>query len=124
MKKLQFEFTFGANAPYDEQDEWQRRSNGYRVCFTYSRRQTCFDFWQGSGITHDPKANDVMSCLVSDANAGMATFDDFCNEFGYDTDSRKAEQTWQACQRIGKQLSHLFGADYTEAMEHGWERES
>lgn len=45
-----------------------------------------------------PTVTDVLACLTSDAGCVDGTlFEDFCSEFGYDTDSRKAEQTYRAC---------------------------
>ena len=40
-----------------------------------------------------PSAYDVLACITK-YNPG--TFDDFCLEYGYDTDSKKAEKTYQA----------------------------
>jgi hypothetical protein len=39
----------------------------------------------------------ALYCFVSDAVSGLDSFDEFCRNFGYDTDSREAYQTWQAC---------------------------
>lgn len=121
MKHLGFDFNFGAELPVSQMAEWQRDANGYRVTFTYDRRKASFDFWQGSGITRDPQAADVMACLVSDTQHGHESFEEFCGNLGYDTDSRKAEKMWRACQRTGDQLYRLFGADYNEALDHDWE---
>lgn len=120
MRKLGFDYQFGGNLTA-AQDDWQANANGYRVRFTYDRRKASFDYWQGSAIMRDPQAADVMSCLVSDAQLGQETFDDFCANLGYDTDSRRAERLWKACQSTDGQLRALFGADYSEALEHDWE---
>lgn len=120
MKKLGFKFEEGGQHEA-ARDDWQRGATGYRVTFTYDRRIASFDFWQGSGITDDPTAEGVMYCLVSDAQAGSDTFEWFCGNMGYDEDSRAAERTWKACQRIETQLSRLFGADFDEAMSTDWD---
>lgn len=120
MKHLAFDFEFGGNHEAAK-DEWQRNANGYRVSFQYDRRRVSFDFWQGSGISHDPECSGVMECLISDARMGAETFHDFCADLGYDEDSRNAERTWKACQQIGNQLVRLFGADYAEALDTDWE---
>jgi hypothetical protein len=49
---------------------------------------------------------------LSDAQAGEQTFEDFCAEFGYDPDSRKAEKTWQACRLVTKNMKRLLGKEY------------
>lgn len=41
-----------------------------------------------------PNAYDVITCLQK---SDPGTFEDFCSEYGYDNDSRKAEDVWRAC---------------------------
>lgn len=40
-----------------------------------------------------PTEYDILTCLQK---YDVGTFENFCDEFGYDTDSRKAEKTYQA----------------------------
>ncbi len=40
-------------------------------------------------------------------------FEDWCADYGYDTDSRKALELYEQCQRIGKQVHRLLGSDFT-----------
>lgn len=61
-----------------------------------------------------PAVADVVYCLCSDARAGELDFDDFCSEFGYDSDSRKAERIWQACKDACIKARVLFGADFDD----------
>lgn len=58
-----------------------------------------------------PKLADVISGLLSDAQAGRMSFDEFCGEFGYDSDSRKALATWEACVNTAGPLARVLGAD-------------
>lgn len=59
-----------------------------------------------------PELADVVSCLMSDAQAGQMSFDEFCSEFGYDSDSRKALATWEACVNTAGPLRHVLGVDF------------
>ena len=54
----------------------------------------------------NPTVEQVLDCLVLDASCWESnrTFEDFCAELGYDTDSRKAERVYQACGECYKQL--------------------
>jgi len=54
---------------------------------------------------------------VSDAQSvdDARDFEDWCAELGYDTDSRKAERTFRACQRIAERLRQFLGDAYDEA---------
>lgn len=55
-----------------------------------------------------PKLADVMYSLLSDSSAMDETFADWCGNFGYDDDSIKALETYQACVKIGQSLSKAF----------------
>ncbi len=39
----------------------------------------------------------MLYCFLSDSHSGCISFDNFCNEFGYDIDSRKAEKIYKLC---------------------------
>lgn len=111
-KKVQLTSTFGAALDYDKQSDWQRNANGYRCTMKYKGRRYTFDFWQGVAITADPDAEGCLECLLSDAQGGEQSFHDFCGEFGYDEDSRKAEELHKACQATAKAMRRLLGADF------------
>lgn len=98
--------------PWDQYDDWQKQAHPYRVTLTYQRRRLTVDFWMGQANTHEPDAGGVLDCLLSDAQAGEQTFEDFCSELGYDPDSRKAERTWKLCRAGAPKLRRLLGADY------------
>lgn len=96
----------------DKRDEWKRKAKRWSITLAYQGRQYDLPFFQGAGIKTDPGSSSVLECILSDASAGEETFDNFCSEFGYDTDSRKAYATWQACQGINKNMRRLLGSDY------------
>ena len=50
-------------------------------------------------------AYDVLACLEWFTPDSFA---EFCAEFGYDEDSRKAEKIWRACLRQSKALHRIF----------------
>ena len=49
-------------------------------------------------IVKVPKLRDVLHSIATDASCAQDSFDDFCSNLGYDTDSRKALETYLACQ--------------------------
>jgi len=54
------------------------------------------------------KGNDLIHafyCFLSDAQSGTYSLEDFCSEFGYDLDSRRAERIYKQCQ---KSMDKLF----------------
>ena len=57
-----------------------------------------------------PDSLDVLSCLVSESDAiDSPAFDDWASNFGYDTDSRKAESVYRACLETGLKLRAAVG---------------
>ena len=54
-----------------------------------------------------PGLPDVLHSLIldGDAHSSHLTFEQWCNEFSYDTDSRKAKDIYDACDNIGRQLA-------------------
>lgn len=113
--KVKIVVHYGAKLDWDKQDEWQQKSNGYNCTLRYKGRQYTFDFWQGSAITEEPTAAGCLECLLSDASVSD-DFEDFCGEFGYDTDSRKAERTHKACLKVREKLERLLGDDFDAFM--------
>ena len=65
--KVKIELRYGAALVYDKQDEWQQQANSWRVTLICQRRRLTIDFWQGHGISRDPDAAGVLSCLLSES---------------------------------------------------------
>lgn len=59
-----------------------------------------------------PDIASVFDSLVLDASCyeNARNFEEFCAEFGYDTDSRKAEAMYNACGQNAKDLARLLGS--------------
>jgi hypothetical protein len=115
-RKLRMTVTRTANNPNmergnSEMDHWRctlRSDSGARIIITFS---------MGSGHQgKEPQLAEVLDCLASDAcgveNAEDTGFEGWAEEYGYSSDSRKAERTYKACQRTCDQLKRLVGADY------------
>ena len=68
---------------------------------------------------------DIIYCIVSDAQCVQwnGSFEDFCSEFGYDTDSRSAERIYRACEKTHDNIQRLFnsdGFDFLSAVTYGY----
>lgn len=77
-----------------------------------------YDFLNNSksDIIHYPKAPnayDVLSCLQK---YEVGTFEDFCGEFGYNTDSRKAEKTYNAVKDEWQNVAMLWNESELEQL--------
>lgn len=61
-----------------------------------------------------PTAYDILACMTK---YEPGTFEDFCSEYGYDTDSRSAEKTYQAVKGEYSNLCRLFSDADLELMQ-------
>lgn len=55
-----------------------------------------------------PHAASVLHSLILDSSAVGQSFESWCADFGYDSDSRKAYATYEECQRNADKLARIF----------------
>lgn len=60
-----------------------------------------------------PTAYDILACLTK---YDPGTFEDFCSEFGYDTDSRKADRVYKAVKDEWDNVCKLFSDQEIERL--------
>lgn len=88
-------------------DEWE-------VSFSSSRGSDYFEFFTGMGHRTpkkqpvEPSAASVLYCRIGDSRAASMSFSEWCDEYGYDEDSRRAESLYFACAEAGKKLQAVF----------------
>lgn len=80
----------------------------YRVTLKRKGRQLTVPFSMGPALDHEPTAEEVLACMLSDASSADRSFEEWCRDYGFDEDSRKAERTYQAIQRQTKQLRQFL----------------
>jgi hypothetical protein len=92
--------------------------NHFKTTLRMEHRQMTIIFSQGYGITGEPTADSVLNCLVSDAWGidNARDFEDWAGEYGYDTDSRRAERTYNACVQQTAKLKQFAGDHYDELL--------
>lgn len=68
-------------------------------------------FSQGSAHKKPPTLADVLDCLAMEASGvdNAKDFEDWASEYGYDTDSCKAEYTYDVCREQAQQLKNMLG---------------
>ena len=82
-----------------------------------TRKGKSYTFYFGQSLQagcEDPTMYDVLTCLQK---YDVGDFEDFCSEFGYDTDSRKAEKTYKAVCKEFKAVDRLFNDVMEELSE-------
>lgn len=80
----------------------------YKVTLTRGNKTITFDYFASIINTEEhkkPSNYDVVSCLEW---YEIYDFEDFCLNFGYDTDSIKALNTYLECQKQQKELFNII----------------
>lgn len=105
--------------PNTANDEWAKDASHYEVTFKQEGRgnnKTYSTFYSmGSAHKNAPKVDDVLDCLAMEASGAenARNFEDWANEYGYDTDSREAERTYNMVVKQAAELKAFLGAtDY------------
>lgn len=76
---------------------------------TFRKGTLAYEAWEKTALKPKaPTAADVLRSLILDASAIDESFSDWCDNFGYDSDSIKALNTYNACCEIGKKLRKFF----------------
>lgn len=68
-------------------------------------------------FTPVPASAGVIWSLLLDSSASNESFDDWCANYGYDTDSRKALETYLACQQNGTKLRKVFTSSQLDTLQ-------
>ena len=69
---------------------------------------------RGLAIPCVPSMYDVLGSVLSDASAAGTYFIEWCENYGYDTDSRKALDMYEACIRMGRDARRVLGDLYSQ----------
>lgn len=69
-----------------------------------------------------PELKDVLYCLVQDGQAiEYLSFEDWAIEYGYDADSRKAEDIYNTCRDIGNTLRIKLGYEMLNELRDAYQ---
>jgi len=63
-----------------------------------------------------PDPIEILWAVARDGDALDQTFEDWASDFGYDTDSRKAEKIYRACQDNALRLKKILSTDKIETL--------
>jgi len=103
--------------------EGKKHGMHYSVTLENKRGKYVFDYWGsiadaekirfGEGKKVKPSAYDVLACLSTDYDDN---FDDFCDSFGYSSDSIMALATFEAVKREELGLRRIFTSEEMEKL--------
>ena len=78
------------------------------------------DYWSNKEMKYlvpvKPKNSDIMYSLLMDSEAGNYSFQDFCDNFEYSSDSVKAFGIYQECKKTSKNLRKVFTSEQLQQM--------
>lgn len=111
---------FGVEGPTrvgNVMDEWECR-------FTFADRPgepAEFQYFRGLGLRKKgrptaPHAADVLYSLLLDSSAAQMSFAAWCDEYGYDTDSRRALTIYLECQKNADKLARIIDHEAREQL--------
>lgn len=112
---------FSAKLTNKKSPPWSpdRKVNHFVVTLSKGKKRISFDFWDSQ---HNKQAGietldaySALSCVSSDIYCAD-TFEEFCGDFGYNTDSRKDLATFKRCSAFAKKLNAFFTAGEKEEL--------
>jgi len=98
--------TFNNEGGLTKFPEWAKQ--GWSIVLKYQGKRAQFRFY-GGGACKTPTASDLIWAVATDSTALEESFNDWCDNLGYTTDSITARSTYKACQRNGLRLINLIG---------------
>lgn len=102
---------------YEYKPMWGEKQSRYvfKCRLTRNGKRYTFEFGQSiSNGSTKPSMYDVLACLTK---SDPGTFEDFCYEFGFDTDSRLAERIYKGVCKEYAAVERLFGDVMDEFQE-------
>jgi len=120
MYKATFkQFEIKASYKGNKKASWGNNWNNHMITVTNTEtdQKITFEFWASNAHPVLNTEYDILNafyCFVSDAIAGSYTFEEFCNEFGYDSDSRQAEKIYRKCKKQLEKLKKIYDGDIYE----------
>ena len=110
-KQFRITSTFLNDKLWSADDKMQNYNNHLvTIVNTETHKKTAFEFW-GSIMKPEIETEQELLfafyCFLSDGEGSRYGFENFCFEFGYDTDSRKAYKTFKACEKSLKKAERI-----------------
>ena len=98
---------------YHFADDKQQR-HIFKIKISRGRKSYSFNFGQSiKNDANEPSNYSILACLQK---CEVGTFENFCDHFGYDEDSRKAEKIYKAVLEEFAGMRHLFSSEELEIL--------
>ena len=98
------------------EDSW--KMNNWLCTIRMGQKRIAIHFSQGLAIDEEPTLERVLECLASDSYSyeNSNGFEDWADDLGFSSDSRKAERTYRAVEKESKKLLNFLGAEAYEVL--------
>ncbi len=95
-------------------DKWE--CDAWNICIVREGQAQAFDYFTGIGYRKaakpvQPHIAGLIYSILLDSTTCDYSFDEWCNESGYDTDSRRAYRAYLQCQEEYGKFCKLFSSD-------------
>lgn len=99
--------------------QWGDMVRHFSCKLSYNKKSMTIYFSQGVAHTKPPTILDVLSCVHMDMTSleNIFLFDAWAEDFGFDSDSRTAERTYNEIAKQRKGLVRVFGDIYQEFID-------
>lgn len=109
---IRLEIIEGPDYQRDE-DGWENYA--YKVRLKRDGRTMTTKWHQGMALTNPPTAEDVLASLLMDASGiEYDGFEAWAENYGVDTDSRKAERMYRGIESQTRRLRRFLGTDFDD----------
>lgn len=108
-----------------KEQEWNDSAFHYKVTLRKGPKRMLVYWSAGSGVPEPPKVDEILDNIAADAASfeNARSFEDWAGEYGYDTDSRKAEKIYRTVGDQAKKLKQLLGDELYKELLWKTERE-
>lgn len=110
-----------------------KRYIGFKSVFTHFDKKTemdkfivvmgneTFQLVKGTGLRKNgmpfpPTITEFLLCISTDCQVGEMGFEEFCSEFGLESDSRKAYKMWEDCKENKEKMEKILGPEGYEEL--------
>lgn len=90
---------------------------GWTATYHFQGRDLALYWYVGSKVAEDPTADEILSTHIRNVIDEDISFEEWCRESDYDSDSRKRERQYKDEMEISRNIRAFLGKDYDRFLE-------
>lgn len=102
-------------------NQFKIRVVGNSTSATFDWFDSHVNYTHGVVVLAERAVIDALYSFLADSLVGMGSFEEHCEEYGYDVDSRRSEKVYKACKKLYNKAKVLFPdveAAHEEVLEY------